>query len=67
MGDVFGTTVNLASRLTAIAPADQILVGPAVAEALTGNSAYELRRLDPRILRGLGRVEPSVLSRAPAT
>ncbi|MEV0849677.1 adenylate/guanylate cyclase domain-containing protein [Streptomyces sp. NPDC049954] len=35
MGDVFGTTVNLASRLTSIAPKDAILVDSAFAEELT--------------------------------
>jgi adenylate cyclase len=34
MGDVFGTTVNLASRLTSIAPKDAILVDEAFAEEL---------------------------------
>nr|WP_322726064.1 adenylate/guanylate cyclase domain-containing protein [Streptomyces spongiae] len=32
MGDVFGTTVNLASRLTSIAPKDTVLVDSAFAE-----------------------------------
>ncbi len=35
MGDVFGTTVNLASRLTSIAPKDAVLVDGAFAEELT--------------------------------
>ncbi len=34
MGDVFGTTVNLASRLTSIAPKDAVLVDGAFAEEL---------------------------------
>lgn len=34
MGDVFGTTVNLASRLTSIAPKDAVLVDAAFAEEL---------------------------------
>ncbi|MGW7207155.1 adenylate/guanylate cyclase domain-containing protein [Streptomyces sp. NPDC054837] len=34
MGDVFGTTVNLASRLTSIAPRDAVLVDAAFAEEL---------------------------------
>ncbi len=34
MGDVFGTTVNLASRLTSIAPRDAVLVDGAFAEEL---------------------------------
>lgn len=35
MGDVFGTTVNLASRLTSIAPKDAVLVDGAFAQELT--------------------------------
>ncbi|MEF9906003.1 adenylate/guanylate cyclase domain-containing protein [Streptomyces sp. P9-A2] len=34
MGDVFGTTVNLASRLTSIAPRDAVLIDTAFAEEL---------------------------------
>jgi adenylate cyclase len=34
MGDVFGTTVNLASRLTSIAPKDAVLVDGALAQEL---------------------------------
>lgn len=34
MGDVFGTTVNLASRLTSIAPKDAVLVDGAFAKEL---------------------------------
>jgi adenylate cyclase len=34
MGDVFGTTVNLASRLTSIAPKDAVLIDSAFAEEL---------------------------------
>ncbi|MEU5510207.1 adenylate/guanylate cyclase domain-containing protein [Streptomyces fungicidicus] len=37
MGDVFGTTVNLASRLTSIAPRDAVLVDSAFAEELIRN------------------------------
>ncbi|GAA1905813.1 adenylate/guanylate cyclase domain-containing protein [Streptomyces sodiiphilus] len=35
MGDVFGNTVNLASRLTSIAPKDMVLVDTAMREELT--------------------------------
>jgi adenylate cyclase len=39
MGDVFGTTVNLASRLTSIAPKDAVLVDGELAAALERESA----------------------------
>lgn len=64
MGDVFGTTVNLAARLTAIARPGTILVDAALAEALTGHGGYELRKIRHRPARGLGVVQPYVLRRS---
>ncbi|WP_256090423.1 adenylate/guanylate cyclase domain-containing protein, partial [Actinacidiphila rubida] len=43
MGDVFGTTVNLASRLTSIAPRDAVLVDGDFAEAL-GEAGRQVHR-----------------------
>lgn len=82
MGDVFGTTVNLASRLTSIAPKDTVLVDEAMRTELTaaglapesekaagtreGRAAeyrFALRPLYRRPVRGLGVVEPWLLSR----
>ena len=89
MGDVFGTTVNLASRLTSIAPKNAVLVDGAFAEELshTGEAPVseaeaaeaaakaEKEGLEPpsyrfalqpmwqRPVRGLGVVEPWLLSR----
>ncbi|GGX89062.1 adenylate/guanylate cyclase domain-containing protein [Streptomyces hiroshimensis] len=82
MGDVFGTTVNLASRLTSIAPKDAVLVDQALAEELTrsgdapkseadvgeGDEAaagyrFALQPMWQRPVRGLGMVEPWLLSR----
>ncbi|MFD8974415.1 MULTISPECIES: adenylate/guanylate cyclase domain-containing protein [Streptomyces] len=91
MGDVFGTTVNLASRLTSIAPKDAVLVDGALAKELsrTGDApvseseaAEEATRADKegrkpaayrfalqpmwqRPVRGLGVVEPWLLTRRP--
>ncbi|MFC7468378.1 adenylate/guanylate cyclase domain-containing protein [Actinomadura keratinilytica] len=50
MGDVFGTTVNLASRLTSIAPKNAILVDSAFAAELvrTGEARPPRRRRRPR-------------------
>ncbi|MDT0460100.1 adenylate/guanylate cyclase domain-containing protein [Streptomyces sp. DSM 41527] len=96
MGDVFGTTVNLASRLTSIAPKDTVLVDEAFAEELgrigdapvseaeaaaaekaaaEGTGApppsyrFALQPMWQRPVRGLGVVEPWLLSRraAPGT
>ncbi len=89
MGDVFGTTVNLASRLTSIAPKDAVLVDQAFAQELcrTGDAPvseaeaalaaeqaekegveppsyrFALRPMWQRPVRGLGVVEPWLLSR----
>ncbi|MFI7698194.1 adenylate cyclase regulatory domain-containing protein [Nonomuraea sp. NPDC049480] len=61
MGDVFGTTVNLAARLTAIARPGTVLVDAELAGGLDG---YELRKLRRRPARGLGVVQPYVLRRS---
>ncbi|SDQ87718.1 adenylate/guanylate cyclase domain-containing protein [Thermostaphylospora chromogena] len=68
MGDVFGTTVNLAARLTAIARPGTILVNEEMALALDGVAEVELHRIRRRPARGLGMVQPYVLraKRAPA-
>ncbi|MFG2223872.1 adenylate/guanylate cyclase domain-containing protein [Streptomyces sp. NPDC048644] len=94
MGDVFGTTVNLASRLTSIAPKDTVLVDEAFAKELgrTGDAPvseaaaaaaekaaaqaeadgmvpalptyrFALQPMWQRPVRGLGVVEPWLLSR----
>lgn len=63
MGDVFGTTVNLASRLTALAPPDQVLVDPAMAAELDGDPDFDLRPVAPTPVRGLGEVAPYIVTR----
>lgn len=64
MGDVFGTTVNLAARLTAIARPGTILIDDKLAEAVEGTPGMEVGRLRRRPARGLGVVQPYVLRRA---
>jgi adenylate cyclase len=54
MGDVFGSTVNLASRLTALARPDTTLVDAATAARLSSDGMWMLRQLAPRRVRGLG-------------
>ncbi|MFG1703486.1 adenylate cyclase regulatory domain-containing protein [Nonomuraea sp. M3C6] len=61
MGDVFGTTVNLAARLTAIARPGTVLVDSVLAEELEGFVLHKIRR---RPARGLGVVQPYVLRRS---
>ena len=72
-GDVFGTTVNLASRLTALARPDSVLVDHVTASGLSPEALdvdvrdelapYELTPLPARVVRGLGTVRPVVLRR----
>lgn len=64
LGDVFGTTVNRASRLTAVAQAGCVLVDATLARELATLSGFELSGQRRRILRGVGPVTPSVLRRA---
>ncbi|WP_188191180.1 adenylate/guanylate cyclase domain-containing protein [Nonomuraea sp. SYSU D8015] len=61
MGDVFGTTVNLAARLTAIARPGTVLVDAELAGGLDG---YEIHKIRRRQARGLGLVQPYVLRRS---
>lgn len=64
MGDVFGTTVNLASRLTALARPGSVLCDQATAAELDASSGFATVALWRRPLRGLGLVEPFALRRA---
>ncbi len=69
-GDVFGSTVNLASRATAIAYPGTVVVSPELRAVLTEHDEYAFRGLRPRSLKNIGRVALSVLRRTedrPAT
>ncbi|QPK82175.1 adenylate/guanylate cyclase domain-containing protein [Schaalia sp. ZJ405] len=65
-GDVFGPTVNLASRLVDIAPVGQILTDPTTATAVAagkGGEGYALEEFPVAELRGFGAVSPYLLAR----
>ena len=65
LGDVFGMTVNKASRITAVTPSGTVYVDDDMATALrvvSGFTATERRR---RMLRGIGVVTLHELARAP--
>lgn len=64
LGDVFGTTVNRASRLTGVARPGTVLVDDALAATLATGSGFEMSALPRRSLRGLGSVTPWLLRRA---
>ena len=61
-GDLFGPTVNLASRLVAIARPGTVLASDALGEALDP-VAFRVRRLRPLALKGLGKVRFWVVRR----
>lgn len=63
LGDVFGTTVNRASRLTAVAPPGGVFVDDALARLLEPLSGFSTLPTRPRSLRGIGEVAPSRLVR----
>ena len=64
LGDVFGTTVNRASRLTALAQPGTVLVDVATVHSLAGVTGIEVRQLRGRSLRGIGHVVPWLLRAA---
>lgn len=52
LGDVFGQTVNIASRLTSLARTDSVLVDEQLREALADDERYRLSSLRPVSVRG---------------
>ncbi|GAA1180848.1 adenylate cyclase [Nesterenkonia xinjiangensis] len=67
MGDIYGPTVNLAARLTALADPGTILVDSVTARSLEPDDDYLLVPQPPRIVRGFGEVQPHMLLRAGGT
>lgn len=63
LGDVFGTPVNLASRLTDEARPRTVLVDQATADALADDGSFELKRLRKRSVRGYRSLTPYLLRR----
>lgn len=59
--DLFGRTVNLASRLVNVANPGSVLVSTEFAEAVDQQDDFVVRRLRPRRLRGMGEVRFYVL------
>lgn len=61
MGDVFGTTVNRASRLTSFAQPGTVLADEGIAELLGSDPHYQLVGVRARHAHGLGQIQPYVL------
>lgn len=58
LGDVFGPTVNIASRLTSIARPGRVVCDRNLAEELEGDPAFRLRRLRRTSVKGYRNLEP---------
>ena len=62
-GDLFGPTVNLASRLVNVARPATVLASESIGEALQSHPEYVLRHLRAVRLQGIGRVRSWVVRR----
>jgi adenylate cyclase len=63
-GDLFGSTVNLASRLTDVARPGTVLVNDELAAVLADDAAYRVKRVHLRPLKGIGAVDAHAVRRA---
>jgi adenylate cyclase len=63
LGDVFGPTVNIAARLTSVARPGRVLSDKELAEALTDDERFRLRRMRRTAVKGYRRLEPWKLRR----
>ena len=64
LGDVFGQTVNIASRLTSVARTDSVLADEGLHDQLGGDPQFVLRPLRPISVRGYRHLRPWRLRRA---
>ncbi len=63
-GDLYGPTVNLASRIVALAFAGSVVTGSNLREALADVEGFRWKSLRTRQLRGIGRVQMWAVRRA---
>jgi len=61
-GDVFGSRVNLAARLTDIAAPNTLYVDPSTAALLVGHKEYQLSVMPEAQIQGLGSMRPVKVS-----
>ncbi|WP_369802296.1 adenylate/guanylate cyclase domain-containing protein [Sinomonas sp. R1AF57] len=61
LGDIYGPTVNLAARLTAIADPGQVLIDDITAKALGEDERFVLDPQAPQLVRGFGEIHPVAL------
>ena len=60
-GDLYGETVNRASRLAGLAFPNTVIADKAVGDTIHGQPGFAVRRLGTRPVKGLGRVDVSVI------
>ena len=65
LGDVFGSPVNLASRLTAVARRNRVIADAGTAAAVVDYERYVVRPLTERAVHGFGLVQPISIRRLP--
>jgi adenylate cyclase len=63
LGDVFGSTVNIASRLTSLSRPGKILIDRGLGEALGDDDEFRVRRSRNKAVRGYSRLETYTLKR----
>ena len=62
LGDLYGPTVNLASRLVALTEPDGVVVDESTARVLSGDDRFILNPLPTRNVRGFGDVRPVAIT-----
>ncbi len=63
LGDIYGPTVNLAARLTALAEPGTVLIDASTAATLSQDERFVLVPQKVRTVRGFGQVHPVTLAR----
>lgn len=63
-GDVYGSTVNIASRLTSLAAPGRLLIDMELAGALAGDPDYVIRTRRPVSVRGYSRLKNATIRRS---
>lgn len=67
LGDIYGPTVNLASRLTSLAEPGTVLVDSTTAATLAGDERFVLMPQKVRTIRGFGEIHPVTVAHGRGT
>ncbi|WP_262103278.1 adenylate/guanylate cyclase domain-containing protein [Arthrobacter sp. Marseille-P9274] len=67
LGDIYGPTVNLASRLTSLAEPGTVLVDSTTAATLAGDDRFVLMPQKVRTIRGFGEIHPVTVAHGRGT